>query len=205
MAKRPVEKYDFKAFGEAIKAARTGRKESRKQVSDEMYISPRYLANIENKGQHPSLQIFFELMLRYNISVDQFLSDKPAEKKQEEVKAAQPLVDRFKKALGEKVTDVRVSDRLVESPSCVTAEHGQILTAQMRRMLEAAGQEVPEEKFILEINPQHALVQKAAQTSDDAAFAKWAEFIYEEALLSEQGSLKDPNAFVRRLNELLLA
>ena len=62
MAKRPVEKYDFKAFGEAIKAARTGRKESRKQVSDEMYISPRYLANIENKGQHPSLQIFFELI-----------------------------------------------------------------------------------------------------------------------------------------------
>ena len=80
MAKRPVEKYDFKAFGEAIKAARTGRKESRKQVSDEMYISPRYLANIENKGQHPSLQIFFELMLRYNISVDQFLLDTPAVK-----------------------------------------------------------------------------------------------------------------------------
>ena len=80
MAKRPVEKYDFKAFGEAIKAARTGRKESRKQVSDEMYISPRYLANIENKGQHPSLQFFFELMLRYNISVDQFLLDTPTGK-----------------------------------------------------------------------------------------------------------------------------
>ena len=80
MAKRPVEKYDFKAFGEAIKAARTGRKESRKQVSDEMYISPRYLANIENKGQHPSLQIFFELMLRYNISVDQFLLDTHTQK-----------------------------------------------------------------------------------------------------------------------------
>ena len=80
MAKRPVEKYDFKAFGEAIKAARTGRKESRKQVSDEMYISPRYLANIENKGQHPSLQIFFELMLRYKKSVDQFLLDTPTQK-----------------------------------------------------------------------------------------------------------------------------
>ena len=65
MAKRPVEKYDFKAFGEAIKAARTGRKESRKQVSDEMYISPRYLANIENKGQHPSLQIFYVLISLY--------------------------------------------------------------------------------------------------------------------------------------------
>ena len=72
MAKRPVPKYDFKAFGAAIKAARTGRKESRKKVSDEMFISPRYLANIENKGQHPSLQIFFELIQRYHISVDQF-------------------------------------------------------------------------------------------------------------------------------------
>ena len=81
MAKRPVEKYDFKAFGQAIKAARTARKESRKKVSDEMFISPRYLANIENNGQHPSLQIFFELMLRYDISVDQFFfPDKSAEK-----------------------------------------------------------------------------------------------------------------------------
>ena len=56
--KRPTAKYDFKAFGQAIKAARTERKESRKKVSDEMYISPRYLANIENKGQQPSLQNF---------------------------------------------------------------------------------------------------------------------------------------------------
>ena len=77
MAKRPVEKYDFKAFGQAIKNAR---KESRKKVSDKMYIFPRYLANIENNGQHPSLQIFFELMLRYHISVDQFLLDTPPEK-----------------------------------------------------------------------------------------------------------------------------
>ena len=80
MAKRPVPKYGFKAFGAAIKAARTGRKESRKKMSDEMFISPLCLANIENKGQDPSLQIFSELMLRYNISIDQFLLDKPAGK-----------------------------------------------------------------------------------------------------------------------------
>ncbi|WP_303917166.1 helix-turn-helix transcriptional regulator [Subdoligranulum variabile] len=81
MAKRPVPKYDFKAFGAAIKAARKEHKESRKQVSDAMYISPRYLANIENKGQHPSLQIFYELVARYNISVDQFFfPDNEAEK-----------------------------------------------------------------------------------------------------------------------------
>ena len=65
MTKRPVEKYAFKAFGQAIKAARTERKESRKKVSDEMFISPRYLANIENKGQQPSLQVFYDLVTRY--------------------------------------------------------------------------------------------------------------------------------------------
>lgn len=80
MAKRPVPRYDFKAFGAAIKAAREGCKESRKKVGDEMFISPRYLANIENKGQHPSLQIFFELIQRYHISVDQFLLETPPEK-----------------------------------------------------------------------------------------------------------------------------
>ena len=67
-------------MGQQSKAARTGQKESRNKVGNEMYLSPRYLANIENNGQHPSLQIFFELMLRYNISVDQFLLDTPTGK-----------------------------------------------------------------------------------------------------------------------------
>ena len=62
----------FKAFGAAIKAARKEYKESRKKVCDELYISPRYLANIENKGQQPSLQVFYDLVTRYHISVDQF-------------------------------------------------------------------------------------------------------------------------------------
>lgn len=72
MAKRPVPLYDFKAFGAAIKAARNEYGESRKKVSDELYISPRYLANIENKGQQPSLQVFYDLVTRYHISVGQF-------------------------------------------------------------------------------------------------------------------------------------
>lgn len=72
MAKRLVPLYDFRAFGKAIKAARTDRNESRKKVGDDMNISPRYLANIENKGQQPSLQIFYELVTRYDISVDHF-------------------------------------------------------------------------------------------------------------------------------------
>ena len=70
--KRPVPIYDFTAFGKAIKEARTKRGESRKNVSDDMDISPHYLANIENKGQQPSLQIFYELVTRYDLSVDQY-------------------------------------------------------------------------------------------------------------------------------------
>lgn len=81
MAKRPVPLYDFKAFGAAIKAARKEYGDSRKKVSDELFISPRYLANIENKGQQPSLQVFYDLVTRYHISVDQFFfPDKAADK-----------------------------------------------------------------------------------------------------------------------------
>ena len=71
--KRPVAKIDFKPYGAAIKAGRTKQKESRNKAADALFISPRYLANIENKGQHPSVQVFLELMSRYHISVDQIL------------------------------------------------------------------------------------------------------------------------------------
>ena len=79
--KRPIPLYDFKAFGEAIKEARKKKGESRNKASNELFISPRYLANIENKGQHPSLQVFYDLVTRYDISVDEFFfPDKSADK-----------------------------------------------------------------------------------------------------------------------------
>ncbi len=79
--KRPIPLYDFKAFGEAIKKARKEKGESRNKASSDLYISPRYLANIENKGQHPSLQVFYDLVTRYDISVDEFFfPDKSADK-----------------------------------------------------------------------------------------------------------------------------
>lgn len=80
MPKRPIPLYDFTAFGAAIKAARIERGESRKKVCDELYISPRYLANIENEGQQPSLQVFYDLVTRYHISVDQFFFPSDTEK-----------------------------------------------------------------------------------------------------------------------------
>lgn len=70
--KRQVEKYDFKAFGQAIKAARKSKGISRNQLADQMHIAPRYIASIENSGQHPSLQIFYELVTLLDVSVDQF-------------------------------------------------------------------------------------------------------------------------------------
>ncbi len=132
------------------------------------------------------------------------LADKEEQEKTQAAKTEnKALVERFKLALGDKVQDVRVSDRLFDSASCVVSEQGQMLTAQMRRMLEAAGQTLPEMKYILEINPEHKLVKRAADAADDASFGKWAEFIYDQALLSEQGALKDPNAFLKLMNELI--
>lgn len=93
MAKRPVEKIDFRPYGAAIKKTRTGRKESRNKVGNEMFLSPRYLANIENKGQHPSVQIFLELMSRYHLSVDQILFGEAKSGKSTAYRQLDALVD----------------------------------------------------------------------------------------------------------------
>lgn len=85
--KREVEKYDFKAFGQAIKAARKSKGISRNQLADQIHIAPRYIASIENSGQHPSLQIFYELVTLLDVSVDQFFfpnkeTDKSTQRRQ---------------------------------------------------------------------------------------------------------------------------
>ena len=131
------------------------------------------------------------------------LADKKDEAKEKEAaEKAKPLVERFKKALGDKVVDVRAATRLTDSPSCVVAENGSFISAQMRRMFEAAGQPVPQAHYILEVNVNHPLVQKAA-AGDDAAFERWAKVILDQAVLAEQGTLADPNGFIREMNALL--
>lgn len=131
------------------------------------------------------------------------LADKKDEAKEKEAaEKAKSLVERFKKALGDKVVDVRAATRLTDSPSCVVAENGLFISAQMRRMFEAAGQPVPQARYILEVNVNHPLVQKAA-AGDDAAFVRWAKVILDQAVLAEQGTLADPNGFIREMNALL--
>jgi molecular chaperone HtpG len=108
----------------------------------------------------------------------------------------------LKRALGEKVKDVRISQRLTESPSCLIADEHDI-GGNLARILKAAGQKVPASKPILEVNPEHGIVQRLKP--EDAAFAEWAGLLYDQALLAEGGQLDDPAGFVRRSNDLMLS
>jgi molecular chaperone HtpG len=75
----------------------------------------------------------------------------------------------------------------------------------MAKLFAAAGQDVPEVKYIFEINPEHGLVKRVADTQDEARFAEWVELLLDQALLAERGTLDDPNQFIRRMNQLLTA
>ena len=133
------------------------------------------------------------------------LADEEEKKKQETAATEnKDLIERFKKALGDKVKDVVVSTRLIDSPSCVISDTNRMMTMQMRRLLEASGQSLPDEKYTLELNPEHKLVQKAYAEMEENRFNQWADLIFEQALLADQGALKDPSTFVKSMNALLL-
>ena len=113
------------------------------------------------------------------------------------------LVKRVKEALSGRVKDVRVSNRLVDSPSCLIADENE-MSMNLSRMLKAAGQEVPNTDPILEINKDHPIVRKMASESDDERFSDWSSIIFDQAMLADGGTLNDPAAFVGRLNKLIL-
>jgi molecular chaperone HtpG len=118
-------------------------------------------------------------------------------------KEAEGLLERLQAVLEARVTEVRVTHRLTDSPAClVVGEHD--MGAQMRRIMEAAGQPVPESKPILEVNPLHPLLKQLDHESDEARFGDLAQIIFDQALLAEGGQLEDPAAYVERLNSLLL-
>jgi len=115
-----------------------------------------------------------------------------------------PVVDKLKAALGERAKDVKVSTRLVDSPACLVVGEGE-LSPQMIQMLKQMGQDVPESKPTLEVNPDHPLIKKL-ESSDQSAedFDKLAQVIFDQALLADGGQLDDPAAYLKRVNELLL-
>jgi molecular chaperone HtpG len=134
------------------------------------------------------------------------LEDEAEKKEHAETEAGyKELVDSMKGALGDKAKDVRVTFRLTDSPACLVADDNE-LSGNLLRMLKAAGQEAPESKPILEINPNHPLVTRLKyEDASGARFADWAHILFDQAALAEGGSLSDPASFVKRLNEMLLA
>ncbi|QHM76328.1 Chaperone protein HtpG [Mixta theicola] len=132
------------------------------------------------------------------------LADEENEAQKEAEKALEPFVERVKTLLGERVKEVRLTHRLTDTPAIVTTDANEIST-QMAKLFAAAGQDVPEVKYIFELNPNHALVKRTADTEDEARFAEWVELLLDQALFAERGTLEDPNQFIRRMNQLLLA
>jgi molecular chaperone HtpG len=118
-------------------------------------------------------------------------------------KAKQGLVERIQQALGEDVSEVRVSHRLTDSPAILAIGQGD-LGLQMRQILEASGQKLPESKPVFEFNPAHPLIEKLDAEADGERFGDLARVLFDQAALAAGDSLKDPAAYVRRLNKLLL-
>jgi molecular chaperone HtpG len=130
------------------------------------------------------------------------LEDEAEKKQHEETEASyKELVEKMKTSLGDKAKDVRVTFRLTDSPACLVADENE-LSGNLMRMLKAAGQNAPESKPILEINPDHPLVQRLKY--EEAKFDDWSNILFDQAMLAEGGALTDPAGFVKRLNAMLL-
>jgi molecular chaperone HtpG len=114
-----------------------------------------------------------------------------------------PLVDRAKAALAERVKDVRITFRLTDSPACLVADEHE-MSGHLQRLLKAAGQKATTAKPILELNPEHPLVQRLKVEPEEARMKDWLELLVDQAVLAEGGQLDDPGAFVKRLNAMLL-
>jgi len=114
-----------------------------------------------------------------------------------------PLLDRIRRALQDRASDVRATERLTDSPACLVSHAGGPST-NLERILRAAGQEVPASRPVLEINTAHPLVRRLQAEADDSRFADWSRILFDQATLAEGGQLDDPAGFVKRLNELML-
>ena len=131
--------------------------------------------------------------------------DEASEKELEEkAKSSEKLVKRMKKTLGERVEDVRVTNRLTDSPACIVLnEHD--MAMHMQRILKEAGHAMPNSKPILEINPDHPIVKKLDSEKSKKKFDDWSDILFDQAILAEGGQLEDPASFVSKLNKMLVS
>ena len=139
-----------------------------------------------------------------NVAKGEFPLDEADKAKQEAANtAAAPLLERTKGLLGDKVSDVRVSARLTDSPSCLALTDFD-LAPHLARLLREAGQDVPDSKPALELNPEHPLVKRLAAEGDDAKAGDLANLLLEQAEITAGAQLADPAGFVQRMNRVLL-
>ena len=132
------------------------------------------------------------------------LEDEDDKKKQEKTeKKFKDLIKRIKEVMADKVKEVRITHRLTDSPACLAVDDND-MGLQMRRIMEASGQSVPDTKPIFEINPDHPLVKKLDKEPDEDRFADLISVLFDQASLAEGGQLDDPGAFTARLNILLV-
>ena len=135
---------------------------------------------------------------------DQSADDEESKKALEEAeKASESLIERMRGVLSDRVAGIRPTTRLTSSPACLTVAEYE-MGAQMRRIMEAAGQEMPETKPTMEINVEHPLLQRLDQESDEDRFADLAQILLDQAALAEGSVLEDPATYVARLNTLLV-
>ncbi|KFA58596.1 molecular chaperone HtpG [Gilliamella sp. wkB18] len=130
------------------------------------------------------------------------LADQDSEEQKQVEKELEPFIERVKTALGDKVKEVKLTHRLTDTPAIVTTAADEMST-QMAKLFAAAGQKAPEIKYTFEINPDHKLVKRIADTQDESAFNDWIELLLDQALLAEKGSLSDPSKFIQTMNKLL--
>ena len=145
----------------------------------------------------------FQSIAKADESLDK-LADEVDEQTKEAEKALEPFIDRVKTLLGYRVKEVRFTHRLTDTPAIVTTDNDEMST-QMAKLFAAAGQAVPDVKYIFELNPDHVLVKRTADTQDDEQFKEWVELLLDQALFAERGTLEDPNLFIRRMNQLLVS
>ncbi|MBV6289647.1 molecular chaperone HtpG [Pseudomonas aegrilactucae] len=160
---------------------------------DEWLMS--YLSDFDGKG--------FVDVARGDLDLGKLDSDEDKKAQEEVAKDKEGLVERLKAALGDTVSEVRVSHRLTDSPA-ILAIGEQDMGLQMRQILEASGQKVPDSKPIFEFNPGHPLIEKLDNEQSEDRFADFSHILFDQAALAAGDSLKDPAAYVRRLNKLLV-
>jgi len=132
------------------------------------------------------------------------LENEEEKKEKEEVnKAFESVIEQIKKTLGANVKEVRITNRLTNSPACLVKDSDD-MSANLERILKQAGQSAPSSKPIFELNPHHPLMEKLKQETDDERFADMTYILFDQAVLAEGGQLDDPASFVTRLNDLLL-